>query len=784
MGEYFDALCERSAMDAACRRVMRKKARGGLDGVEIDDQHADADKMVSALIKELRMGTYVPVPYARGAIPKFDEQNQWRKISLPSVRDKVVQQAFVEALGPVFNKTFLDCSYAYREGKGPVKAIKRVEHILHTHHIRWVTTMDIDNFFDTMDHDIFIGEFTKKVAEPEILQLVHLWLKAGCISARGDWIEPYDGIAQGAVVSPLFSNIYLHPLDCFAIGNNCLYVRYSDNLIVLSETKETLYLWYEQLKSFLEDRLRLRLNEDPYPFKDKERGFVFLGIFFQNDVRQISTAKETNICRRINWLTDKTQQKDPEIFLEKFNKCIEGVQRYYSCIEPLRQFEIIDQHILKRVRPLLDHFYEMGCFPSRDDLKSYIMKIRFLAAKPDDARHAFCRSLTEEVVKKKAKADDKNTEEKTAAEAEKGKDQSGLQKRFTAQKKRYLRKVADHAELIISSPGVFLGKTGERIVLREKRKNIAEYPFSRIKNITVNTAGVSLSSDIIFRCSRSKIPITFYTLRGMPYATLQSPLHSMGSVSVLQIRTYETEKSLVFIKKVLTGKAKNQINLMKFYLRSRKKTQPEFTRITTENILGMKDLLKQMLQLEHGEVFSVVRDRIFSFEGRISALYWECMRLLVAPELGFEKRNRFQAPDLVNNMLNYGYGILYQRVWLAILNTGMNPHISFLHAFQPNKPTLVYDLVEEYRQPLVDRPVFSLLTRGKKGSDLKLDQQTGMLSKETREKVVKAVLKRFSDLISFRGEKVKYEDVIPLQARKVVAFLEEKDSYLPFIAGY
>ncbi len=160
------------------------------------------------------------------------------------------------------------------------------------------------------------------------------------------------------------------------------------------------------------------------------------------------------------------------------------------------------------------------------------------------------------------------------------------------------------------------------------------------------------------------------------------------------------------------------------------------------------------------------------------------MKLLVNPELEFEKRVRLKAGDIVNNMLNYGYGILYQRVWQSIVKHGLNPHISFLHAFQTNKPTLVYDMVEEFRQPFVDRAIFSLLTKGKKGTDLKIDGKTGLLNKYTKDQVVRAVLGRLSTLINFRSKKIKCESIIELQIKNLVQFLQDNKSYKPFISGY
>jgi CRISPR-associated protein Cas1 len=159
------------------------------------------------------------------------------------------------------------------------------------------------------------------------------------------------------------------------------------------------------------------------------------------------------------------------------------------------------------------------------------------------------------------------------------------------------------------------------------------------------------------------------------------------------------------------------------------------------------------------------------------------MKLIVIPELSFTKREHQKASDVVNCLLNYGYGILYQRVWQALLKEGLNPQVSFLHAFQNNKPTLVYDLVEEYRQAFVDRAVFSLLTKGKKGADFGFDKE-GMLNKETKGQITRAVLNRLSGVMVHKGKKIKSEEVISLQIKNLVLYLKEEANYRAFISGY
>lgn len=778
MGYIFDTLCSRKNLELAWQRVFRKNAAGGADGISPAEIEANIDKTISRLIGELRNGSYVPIPYAKKRIPKFNAQNEWRSLSLPAVRDKIVQQAFVQVVEDAFESTFSDRSYAYRKGKGPVRAIARVEEILASEHISWVATLDIDDFFDTLHHDILIQEISRKVDEPEILNLVQLWLKAGIISVRGEWDAPNGGIAQGSIVSPPFSNIYLHKLDDFVIRSGYQYVRYSDNFILLSDNKDHLSISYENTKVYLEESLRLRLNDNPCPFRSVGDGFAFLGVYFKDTLRRISRSKEAKIYRRLNSLTDTAAQHDPELTMRRLNECIEASRRHYDFIQPVDQFREFDQHLLKRFKYLFTFFVERRMLPSLDDAASLAGRLSLFSERGDSEKQNIIKSLLREV--------QAVTQQTAAPKEEKPRihDPATQAKRRSAQQNRYIKKIADQSEISISSPGIFVGKTSNRLILREHRKNILEIPFYKIKNISIHSNGVSFSSDLIYQCAQNRIPVTFYSFRGMPLAIVQSPLYSLGSLSVMQIRICETRKAASLAKKIITGKARNQVNLMKFYLRSRKDNSNDFFALVRDNKEKINRILPELLAVRLDGDYSATRDRIFSAEARISSLYWEAMRKLISPEMGFVKRDRHQAKDLVNCLLNYGYGILYQRVWQAISATGLNPHISFLHAFQGSKPTLVYDLVEEFRQPFVDRAIFSLLTKGRKGVDLQLDQTTGMLSKETRGQAAKAVLGRLNGLSLYRSKKTKGEDIIRSQVNNIADYVRGIKGYRPFISGY
>ena len=772
----FDSLAQHAALYEAWKKIKAKKAAGGIDRVSIEEFDRHLNKNIDALVSDLKENRYVPVPFRQAEIPKFTDLKEKRTLSLPAIRDKIVQQAVLELIEPKFERDFLDCSYAYRKGRGPQKAIRRLEYYLKYSDVQWAIRCDIDDFFDTVNHDLLIDEVSKKIHDKKILNLIRLWLKAGLLGPRGEFYETTEGIAQGAIISPLLANIYLHRFDLFMTQKGYNYIRYSDDFIVLTGTKKQAYRAFDDVLYFMKDVLKLKLNENPYPFKHVDSGFTFLGIYFRGGIRRIANGKMGKIFNKINWYTDKYKKWTKEEFFKKIEESVEGIKAYYSFINPREQFSEIEAHLQKRLGFLIAQLLKRGEIKDKNEALSLISTIPLL--NPHGEKEI--KKWQEEIISKAI-----SIYGHIAKREEKEKQPPQISRLASAQKQKFIKQYATEAEVVISTPGVFIGKTSQRIILRQQRKNILELPFFKVKNILVASRGVSVSSDLIHSCVKKKIPITFLNPYGIPYAIVEAPIFSMGSIAVLQIRAYETEKALELAKSFVEGKIRNQINLLKFYARSRKIEGDLFFENLNPAISKMQDYLKELDSIELPEEgdYAIIRDKLFSLEGRASNEYWRLMRLLLSPELGFNGRRRRGANDLVNCLLNYGYGILYQRAWKALILARLNPHISFLHAFQRNKPTLVYDFIEEFRQPVVDRAIFSMLTKGKRGADLQVDKN-GILPKGTRDKTINAVIKRLSSLVNFRGEKIKLEDVITNQAKNLVKCLEGKQKYRPFLIRY
>jgi CRISPR-associated protein Cas1 len=231
----------------------------------------------------------------------------------------------------------------------------------------------------------------------------------------------------------------------------------------------------------------------------------------------------------------------------------------------------------------------------------------------------------------------------------------------------------------------------------------------------------------------------------------------------------------------VTGKLRNQFNLVKYYHKYRKRVDADFAYAFDEVEQQFDALLADLRAFALEGDYDTMRQQLFAFEGRGGNLYWQMIRLLLEDDVEFAGRERQGATDLVNSLLNYGYGMLYPRVHHALVLAGLHPGISFLHSFQDGKPTLAFDLIEEFRPQAVDRVVFSMITRGE---ELTLDTRTGRLSQETVRKLIQNVLERLATPIRYRSQEKPLQEVILLQAKLLAAHLHGKRRYRPFIGRW
>lgn len=255
--KLFEKLCKKDLLYEAWATVKTKNSSGGIDGMSIKDFDADSDKHLTEILVELKAGKWTPFPYMGISIPK--KKNEKREIGLLSIKDKIVQTAIKILVEPRFERLFLSSSYGYRPGKGHNKAVKRTMQECQNKKRNWVVKLDIDNYFDSIDHDILAPRLHSLISDEEIVRLIMLCIKMGRVNKNMKWQEIKTGVPQGAVISPVISNFYLHPFDQFVQTLPCVYVRYADDFVMVCNTRDEADTLLERAGKFLSERLKLNL---------------------------------------------------------------------------------------------------------------------------------------------------------------------------------------------------------------------------------------------------------------------------------------------------------------------------------------------------------------------------------------------------------------------------------------------------------------------------------------------------------------------------------------------
>lgn len=317
-----------------------------------------------------------------------------------------------------------------------------------------------------------------------------------------------------------------------------------------------------------------------------------------------------------------------------------------------------------------------------------------------------------------------------------------------------------------------LGKRGEQIVVKEEGRILyAELP-EKLRQVIIAGHG-SISTDALALLSAHGVDLILMDWKGEVLSRLSSPEMRTVATRRAQYFAYEDLRSGHLAKAFVLAKMRNQKGLLGTLAKNRKDSDSE----AANKIIQFRDIIDSMIARLEGfdaQKIELSRSAILGFEGSASSAYWEAVKQVIPEELKFDERSGRGALDPLNAMLNYGYGVLESEVWRAIHYAGLDPYGGFLHADRPGKPSMVLDLMEEFRQQLVDRPVFLLATRRLiTTKDFRIDEGSPFcrLSDEVRRSLLKELLSKMEEYMTFRDEKIKWCDLILLQARAVAQYL-------------
>ena len=355
-------LLKYESLEASWRKVRKNKGAGGVDKVTIEMFENQLELQLETIQRQLYKKSYQPQPVRRVEILKEDTDKK-RKLGIPTIRDRVIQQRLKDILEPIFDPHFSEQSYGYRPGRSAHDAMEEIKTLREQYD--WVVDADIKGFFDNVDHDILIDLVNERVSDGSILRLIRLFLEAG-VKYDGAIHETSKGTPQGAVISPLLANIYLNHLDRRLEEAGLPFVRYADDFVVFcgskSEAEEALQL----IRGTLHQELKLELSKDKteiryLEYELDENGKLppeygpirFLG--FQVRKRWLSPTPKSikRFKNNIRAHTKRHVNYDTKVLLSKLNAIIRGWGNYFRIGTVKTLYHDLDQWTRMRVRLIL-----------------------------------------------------------------------------------------------------------------------------------------------------------------------------------------------------------------------------------------------------------------------------------------------------------------------------------------------------------------------------------------------------------------------------------------------
>ena len=350
--ELLERILDRENLNKAYKRVKANKGAPGVDGMTVGDALSWLREHREELLESIRSGKYKPQPVRRKEIPKAD--GGVRRLGIPTVVDRVIQQAIAQQLTPIYEPLFSENSFGYRPGKSAQMAIQKVKEYAEQGY-KHAVLIDLSKYFDTLNHELLMNMLREQVSDKRVTELIKRYLKSG-VMENGLLVKTEEGSPQGGPLSPLLANIYLNKFDWEIGGRGVPVIRYADDIVVLAKSKRAAERLLESCRKYLEGKLKLKVNTEKSSVVSvlAIRNFKFLGFalgrgkkgyYIRAHAKSLKKAKQ-----KLRELTSRSQGRNVRVVMENVKVYMRGWLGYFGIASMKSLMEDWDGWLRRRFR--------------------------------------------------------------------------------------------------------------------------------------------------------------------------------------------------------------------------------------------------------------------------------------------------------------------------------------------------------------------------------------------------------------------------------------------------
>ncbi len=379
--ELLEEILSRDNMNKAYKRVYQNKGTSGIDGITVEEISDYIKENGERILNQIRKRKYQPQPVRRVQIPK--ENGKKRNLGIPTVMDRIIQQAIVQVISPIFEEQFKETSYGFRPGRSCEQAVVKALEYLNDGY-EWIVDIDLEKFFDTVNQDKLITIIGKTIKDGDVVSLIRKYLSAG-VMENGVLKPTKVGTPQGGNLSPLLSNIMLNELDKELEARGLNFVRYADDCIILVKSEKAANRVLISITKYIEKKLGLKVNAEKSkvtrPTQTKYLGFSF---WKSKDKWKPKPHLKSyqKIKRKLKELTKRRWSIRLDNRIKKINQLVVGWVNYFKVANMKNEIQRIDEHLRTRIRVII--------WKQRKRIKSRQIALEQLGVREDIAHNIAC----------------------------------------------------------------------------------------------------------------------------------------------------------------------------------------------------------------------------------------------------------------------------------------------------------------------------------------------------------------------------------------------------------